>query len=229
MEFVDAHAHVIGRDRERYPLDPIDGTMSAWARERPVDGNAMVASMDAAEIGRTILVTPSTAYVYDNTYAADVAAARPDRFGFVGAIDVRRADAPATMARWVRERGMRGFRLFAAAARDARDGAWLIDPIAFPAWDAAGDLGITISVHVEPPALRALREMLARFPTVTVALDHCGLPVVDDGPPYAAARSFFDLAEAPNLHLKFSSRNLHALVATPTPPSPNGASLSPNV
>jgi predicted TIM-barrel fold metal-dependent hydrolase len=215
VEIVDAHAHVISRDCERYPLDPVDGTMSAWARERPVDGDGMVSSMDAAEIARTILVTPSTAYGYDNTYVAAVAAARPDRFGFVGAIDVRRPDARATMTRWVRERGMRGFRLFVAASRDAGDGAWLDDPATFPGWQAAEELGITISVHAETPAFPALRGMLERFPRVAVALDHCGLPPLDDGPPYDGARPLFELASAPNLHVKLSSRNLQALAAMP--------------
>ena len=50
--------------------------------------------------------------------------------------------------------------------------------------------------------------MLGRFPRVRVVLDHMARPVVDDGPPYAAAASLFSLARFKNLYLKLTTHNV---------------------
>ena len=48
--------------------------------------------------------------------------------------------------------------------------------------------------------------MAERFPKVRIILDHCARPVLDDGPPYAAAASLFGLARYPNIYLKLTPR-----------------------
>jgi L-fuconolactonase len=45
-----------------------------------------------------------------------------------------------------------------------------------------------------------------RFPNVKVVLDHLARPVLDDGPPYAAAAGLFGLAQYPSIHLKVTPR-----------------------
>jgi predicted TIM-barrel fold metal-dependent hydrolase len=49
--------------------------------------------------------------------------------------------------------------------------------------------------------------MAERFPKVRILLDHCARPVLEDGPPYAAADSLFALAKHPNVYLKLTQRN----------------------
>jgi predicted TIM-barrel fold metal-dependent hydrolase len=173
--------------------------MSAWAKQRPVDTAEYLAAMDAAAIRRAVLVQPATAYGYDNSYAADSAAAHPGRLLAVGMVDVRRADAAERVAYWVRERGMAGLRIYGDGT--ALDD-WLEDPQTFGAWETAAALGIPICVQTSFESLPILGRMLARFPSVNVLLDHCAWPPVDDGPPYTAAAALFDLAGHPNLYLK---------------------------
>jgi predicted TIM-barrel fold metal-dependent hydrolase len=48
--------------------------------------------------------------------------------------------------------------------------------------------------------------MAGRFPAVRIILDHCVRPVLDDGPPYAAAASLFGLARYRNIYLKLTPR-----------------------
>jgi predicted TIM-barrel fold metal-dependent hydrolase len=187
--------------------------MSAWVGERAIDADGMLAAMDAAGIARTVLVTPSTAYSYDNACVADAAAAHPARFAFVGAIDVRATHVADEIARWS-ARGMRGFRLFAGGGIPEGDGAWLVDPATFPAWEAAREHRQTISIHCAFGSLPRVRALLERFPAVDVALDHCALPPVD----IDAAAPLFALADYPRLHLKVSSRNLAAPAAPPGGP-----------
>jgi predicted TIM-barrel fold metal-dependent hydrolase len=49
--------------------------------------------------------------------------------------------------------------------------------------------------------------VLERFPRLRVILDHLARPVQDDGPPYAAANSLWNLARYPNVYLKVTERN----------------------
>ncbi len=199
MEIVDVHPHAISKDRVRYPLDPLGGTLSAWARERPVDAGELLDRLTGAGIARAVVVQPATAYAYDNSYAADSAAAHPDRLLYVGMVDVRAPGAGERVATWVKERGMAGLRIFSdGSTLDA----WLEDPQTFDAWEAARDLGIPVCVQTGYESLPILARTVARFPQVPVLLDHCAWPPAGDGPPYAAAAGFFALAELPNLYLK---------------------------
>jgi predicted TIM-barrel fold metal-dependent hydrolase len=52
-----------------------------------------------------------------------------------------------------------------------------------------------------------LAKMIERFPKVKIILDHMARPVLDDGPPYAAAASLFGLARYPSVYLKLTKRN----------------------
>jgi predicted TIM-barrel fold metal-dependent hydrolase len=47
-----------------------------------------------------------------------------------------------------------------------------------------------------------------RFGDVPMILDHIAGPVLEDGPPYAAAQPLLDLARFPNVYLKYSTENL---------------------
>jgi L-fuconolactonase len=214
LEIIDIHPHAISRDVARYPYAPLGGTMSAWTQERPVEGDALAAMMEQAGIRRAVVVHASTAYGYDNSYVADVAAAHRDRFRFVGALDVTAPDAAERLEYWVKERGMAGFRIFAAGVtiKDS-SGAWLADPQTFPAWEKARELGIAICLQTRHAALLTIEKMLERFPGVNVILDHCAYPPVEEGPPYPGLAGFFALAKHRNLYLKLTERNFDELRA----------------
>jgi predicted TIM-barrel fold metal-dependent hydrolase len=214
LEIIDIHPHAISRDVAKYPYSPLGGTMSVWSRERPVEGDALAVMMTEARIRRAVIVHASTAYGYDNSYVADVAAAHADQFRFVGALDVRAPDAPERLEYWVKERGMVGFRIFAAGATiEDSSGAWLADPQTFPAWEKARELGIAICLQTRHAALPTIEKMLERFPGVNVILDHFAYPPVEEGPPYPGLASFFGLAKHRNLYLKLTERNFFELRA----------------
>jgi predicted TIM-barrel fold metal-dependent hydrolase len=208
VDIVDIHPHAIAKDLSRYPLDPLGGTPSAWSRDRGVDAGELLERMDAAGIRRAVLVQPATAYGYDNSYAADAAAAHPGRFLYVGMVDVRAPGAAERVTYWVREREMAGLRIF---GNGTDLDTWLDDPQTFGAWEAARDLKIPICVQTSFESLPILSRVLDRFPDVPVLLDHCAWPPVADGPPYAAAGAFFDLARHPNFYLKVTEALLRDL------------------
>lgn len=213
LEIIDIHPHVISKDVARYPFNPIGGKMSGWSVERPADCDAMLVAMQEAGIRRSLLVHASTAYGYDNRYVAECAAAHPDRFRFMGAIDVTAPDAVEQLTYWVEERGMAGFRIFTQGSTTGEGaGEWLANPKTFPSWEAARGLGVPVCVQTRFGSFGMLGKWLERFSDVKVIVDHGGYPPTEDGPPYAAAQALFDLGKQhQNVYFKLSERNFELL------------------
>jgi predicted TIM-barrel fold metal-dependent hydrolase len=203
---IDIHPHIIANDTTRYPLAPLGGHQSDWSRTRPVTTEQMIAAMDKAGVAKAAIVQASTCYGHDNSYVADAVAAHPDRFTGVFSVDVLAPDAPERMRHWV-GRKLAGMRLFTIGSTMTEQASWLDDPKTYPAWECAGELGLSICLQMSAKAFPQMIRMLERFPKVRVILDHCGRPVLDDGPPYAAADSLFALAKNPNVFLKLTQRN----------------------
>src|SRR5580700_4610695 len=198
---IDIHPHVIADDDARYPLAPLGGHQSEWSRTRPVTTEQMIAAMDEAGVDKSALVQASTCYGYDNSYVADAVAAHPARFTGVFSVDVLAPDAVERMRYW-RGKGLTGLRLFTIGSTMHAQADWIDDPLVFPAWRAADELGLPICMQMSAAALPQLVAMVKRFPGVKVILDHLARPVISDGPPYAAAASLFALAQYPSIHLK---------------------------
>jgi L-fuconolactonase len=200
---VDTHVHIVAPDQQWYPRKLASD--SAWVLD--MAGDAMLAFMSESGIDRAMLVQAYTAYEFDNSYVADVAAQRPDHFVSVCIVDPTRPDAPEQLSYWVEQRGVRGLRLFPAVEREAR---WLDDPRTFGLWERAARLGIPVCVCLRFRQLPRLLSAIRRHPEVQVALDHLGAPRLEEGPPYDAVKPLFELASIPNVYLKFSSVNLYA-------------------
>jgi L-fuconolactonase len=205
---IDIHPHIIANDEVKYPLAPLGGHQSDWSRTRPVTTEQMIAAMDAAGVDKSAIVQASTCYGHDNSYVADAVAAYPQRFTGVFSVDVLAPDAVERMRHWL-SRGLTGMRLFTIGSTMPNQQSWLDDPKSYPAWEAAGDMGLSICLQMSPPAFPQLHNMLKRFPKVRVLLDHLARPVLEDGPPYAAAASLFELAKYQNVYLKLTPRTFN--------------------
>jgi len=203
---MDIHPHIIASDTNRYPLAPLGGHQSDWSRTRPVTTEQMIAAMDKAGVAKAALVQASTCYGHDNSYVADAVAAHPDRFTGVFSADVLAADAPQRMRHWV-GRGLTGMRLFTIGSTMPDQASWLDDPKTYPAWEAACELGLSICLQMSAKAFPQMIKMTERFPKVRIILDHMARPVLQDGPPYGAAASLFELARYPSVYLKLTPRS----------------------
>lgn len=199
---IDTHTHVISGDGARYPRAPVGGRQSEWSKERPVSVEQMVAAMDEAGVAKSVLVQASTCYGHDNSYVADAVAAHPDRFTGVCSIDVLAPDACDVLRGWL-AKGFTGLRLFTTGSTmPGQQLGWLDDPRSFPVWELAGERGIPICLQMTAKAIPQVVTLLKRFPQVRVILDHFARPSLEDGPPYAAASSLWQLAQFENVYLK---------------------------
>jgi L-fuconolactonase len=206
MKYIDIHPHIIANDTKKYPLAPLGGHQSDWSRTRPVTTEQMIAAMDKASVAKAAIVQASTCYGHDNSYVADAIAAHPDRFSGVFSVDVLSPDAPAKMHHWL-GKGFAGMRLFTIGSTMPDQASWLDDPKTYPAWDAAAELGISICLQMSAKAFPQMIRMAGRFPKVRILLDHMARPVLEDGPPYAAAASLFEIAKIPTVYLKLTPRS----------------------
>jgi len=200
VRVVDTHTHVVSSDEAAYPLQPA-GLPGDWYRSAPCSAEQLLAQMDAAGVAGAVLVQGVGAYSYDNSYAADSAAACPERFASACCIDVEAEDPLADLGYWIGERGMQGVRLFALSASGP---SWLAEPRGLSLLGRAHELGAHVIVTILWSQLGELDGLLSRFPNVPISLDHCAFPPVA-GPPWRELEPLLDLAKYPNLHLKLST------------------------
>ncbi|MBC2665384.1 amidohydrolase [Novosphingobium flavum] len=218
-KLIDIHPHIVSDDMVRYPVTPIGGKRSDWSKERAATMEELVAAMDEAGVDKAAIVHSSTTYGFNNDYVADSIVEYPGRFTGVFSVNVTQPDAPERMRYWY-GRGMTGMRIYARGSTMAKDWLSIADPSTMPAWECAAELGISVATNVNArdESLGHIKTILQRFPTVPLVIDHLGRPGIADGPPYAAAADYFDLADYPNLYLKYTRSGLDSMIkgaATP--------------
>ena len=81
MEIIDAQVHAYERNYAGRPwMGHLHGPASAT-------GDEMVAAMDAVGVDGALLVSPYSLYRFDASYALEVGAAHPGRFGLIKPVD----------------------------------------------------------------------------------------------------------------------------------------------
>ena len=204
---VDIHPHVVSPDTQRYPLAPLGGKQSTWSRERPTTYQALLQAMDEAGVAKAAIVQTSTAYGYDNSYVAAAVTAVPSRFAGVYSIDAVAPDAVKTFDYWL-ARGCSGMRLFTTGSTLPDQATWFADPKAYPFWEHASAKGIPVCMQMQQEGLPLLRQIMDRFPKVTIIIDHLARTPFEDGPPYNGAAEFLQLARYEQVYLKITPFNV---------------------
>ena len=180
MVTIDAQVHAYERDHPGRPW-------AAVLQGPPeVTGDDMVAAMNAVGVDGALLVSPFALYRYDATYALQVYAAHPSRFGVIKPVDPTDPAVAETIADWAATTGTVAIRLMmnpgvstdpadpglnrvlAAAARHAL-------PVNLMCWGRLEQAG----------------QLATRNPNTRLVIDHLGLP--QPFTPPAPAEPFADL------------------------------------
>ena len=105
MPIIDAQVHAYERNHRGRP----------WAAvlhgPPEVTGDDMVAAMDAVGVDGALLVSPFTMYRYDASYAVEVRARHPSRFGLIKPVDPSDPGVADTVADWAATPGAVGIRI----------------------------------------------------------------------------------------------------------------------
>src|SRR5271169_6030238 len=117
MPTIDCQVHAYERN---HPGRPWAGTLVGPAE---VTGDQMAAAMDAVGVDGALLVSPFSMYRYDATYAVQVYAVHPRRFGLIKPVDPTDPRAADVIADWKATAGTVGIRIMLArgASEDPAD------------------------------------------------------------------------------------------------------------
>jgi L-fuconolactonase len=197
MLTIDAQVHAY---EHNHPGRPWVGTLTGPAE---VTGDQMVAAMDAVGVDGAILVSPFSMYRYDASYAKQVYAAHPNKFGLVKPVDPTDPGVAETIADWAATDGTVGIRVF------LRDNA-STDP-ADPAINHVLAVAAQHSLPVNLACTGRLDQaggLAARNRNTRLVIDHLGLPQPHMPPPppepFAALPNLLALAVHDNIAVKIS-------------------------
>ena len=193
----------------------IDSQVHAYERNRPerpwsgflqgpdeVTGDDMVAAMDAVGVDGALLVSPFAMYRYDASYALQVYAKHPGRFGLIKPFEPQSEAVADEIAEWTGTPGVVGVRVMLAAQPFEADDPGLNRILA-----AGAQAGVPVNIMCSGK-LTLLRELAHRHPDTQVVVDHVGLvqPFEPPAPPepFADLPNVLSLAECDNVAIKIS-------------------------
>jgi len=197
MLTVDSQVHAYERN---HPGRPWLGTLVGPAE---VTGDQMVAAMDAVGVDGAVLVSPFSMYGYDSSYALQVYAAHPGRFGLVKPVDPNDPGVAETIADWKATKGTIGVRIM---MRDtvSTDPA---DPGLNRVLAAAARHSLAVNLLCWGRQEQAA-QLAARNPNTQLVIDHLGLQQPFEPPapaqPWADLPKVLALADYANVAIKIS-------------------------
>ena len=193
---IDCQVHCYERNR---PERPWHGLLEG---PEEVTGDDMVAAMDAIGVDGAILISPFSMYQYDASYALEVNAKHPGKFGLVRPFDPTSETIANDVAEWTATPGVVGSRIMLTAQEYEADHPGLN---AIFAACARARVPLNLMASGKLPLLT---ELARRNPDTQVIIDHVGLvqPFVPPAPPepFADLPNVLAAAELENVAIKIS-------------------------
>ena len=197
MQTIDAQVHAYERNHPGRPwVGHLHGPPSAT-------GDEMVAAMDDAGVDGALLVSPYSFYRYDASYALEVGAAHPGRFGLITPVDPKDPAVEEVIAKWARTQGTVAIRLLLSFERSEDP----TDPGMNRVLAAAARHSLPVNLLCWE-RLNQAKDLITRNPSTTIVIDHLGLPQPFEPPvptePWAELPKVLELAAYENVRIKIS-------------------------
>jgi L-fuconolactonase len=197
MPTIDVQVHAYERN---HPSRPWAGHLAGPAS---ATGDEMVSAMDAVGVDGALLVSPFSLYRYDASYALEVYAAHPGRFGLIKPVDTTDPQVADTIADWATTKGAVGVRIM-LNQEVSTDPA---DPGINRALAAAARQSLPVNLLCWG-RLDQAAGLAARNPDTVLVIDHLGLQQPFHPPPpaepWADLPKVLALASQPNIRIKIS-------------------------
>ena len=197
MPIIDSQVHAYERN---HPGRPWIGLLHGPAE---ATGDQMVAAMDEVGVDGAVLVSPYAMYRHDASYALEVYAKHPGRFGLVKPVNPADPAVAETIAAWKATSGAVGIRILlnADVSQDPDD------PGIARVLAAAARHGLPVNLLCWGRLEQAHR-MAAGHPGTRIVIDHLGLQQPFEPPvpaaPFAELPKVLELATLDNVAIKIS-------------------------
>ena len=162
--WIDAHVHVWPDETKKYPAAKGYRKSGLRASFTPED---LFAECRLQGVSRIVLIQMSF-YQFDNSYMLDMMSKYKGVFGGVAIIDEKASNLAERM-RKLKERGIRGFRVYANAKNAS---TWVDSKPMRAMWQEAAKNKQSICCLADPEALPAITRLCRKHPETPVVIDH---------------------------------------------------------
>ena len=159
---IDCQVHAYRRNTPEHPW------VGFLTGPDEVTGDDMVAAMDAVGVDGAILISPFAIYGYDASYALEVYAQHPTKFGLVRPFDPNSDTIDADVEAWTSTPGVVGCRIMLANNDYEADHPGLNAILA-----AGGRAGVPVNI-MAAGKLPLLRQLAQQNPDTQIIIDHLG-------------------------------------------------------
>jgi len=163
--FIDAHVHVWPSVTQEYPLDKkytaTDVVPEAFTPET-------ILKLCEPEFVRRVLLIQMSFFGFDNSYMLDCIKRKPKVFRGVAIVDHEAADVAEKMIE-LKDRGVRGFRLYANAQNVA---TWNQNVGIDTMFKTAAKTKQCICLLSDPEVLPTIDALAAKYPSTRIVIDH---------------------------------------------------------
>jgi predicted TIM-barrel fold metal-dependent hydrolase len=200
------HAWVIHDPRFR--IDPALATCTQNLPRYEYSAEHILADMRTHQVDH-VVISHVCYYGRNNRYPAHILKTYPGKFAAIGLLVGYRLyhptdkENPARLERLMKEDGFAGLRLSPIYDRDV---VWFNNPVCYPLWSKAEELGATFNIFLAPHQIPQVADMARRFPGVNVVIDH--MAMIDIAAPDSEGIDpLAGLAKLPNVYARTSLHN----------------------
>jgi len=192
----------------RFPINPELATCPGNLPRHEYPAEHILADMQTHKVDH-VVISHVCYYGRDNRYPAHILKTYPGKFAAIGLLVGHRLYKPGDpenagrLERLMKEDGFAGLRLSPIYDRDV---VWLNDPVCYPLWKKAEELGGVFNIFLAPHQIPQVADMARRFPGVKLVIDH--MAMIDIARPASEGiEPLVGLAKFPNVYARTSLHN----------------------
>lgn len=200
------HAWVI--DDPKFPINPRLSNCPNNEPKRNYSMEHLLAQMQVYGIDK-VVISHVCYYGTDNSYPIHCVKSHPDRFAAIGLLVGHRLyrpddpENPSRLERLMKRDGLVGLRLSPIYDKDK---TWLNDPVSYPLWKKAEELGAVFNIFLAPHQIGQVADMAKRFPDVKVVVDHFAMLDITR-PDSEGIDQILAMQPLPNVYIRTSLHN----------------------
>ena len=174
LEIVNGAEHAWLINDKTFPINPKLSNCPNNTPRRSYSMEHLLAEMQVHGISKTV-ISHVCYYGTDNSYSSHCVKTHPDRFAAIGLLvghGLHRPgdpENPGRLERLMKRDRLVGLRLSPIYDRDT---VWMNDPVCYPLWKKAQQLGAVFNIFLAPHQLAQVGDMARRFPGVKLVIDH---------------------------------------------------------